>query len=652
MDYRREIDGLRALAVVPVILFHAGVGSFSGGFVGVDMFFVISGYLITTILLAELTLGKFSIVNFYERRARRILPALFLTTLVGLPLAWFTLLPFEIRDYAQSLVAVSVFASNILFWQKSGYFDSAAEFKPLLHTWSLAVEEQYYVLFPLLLMVLWPLGRRAIVAVLAVAFVASLAAAQWAAHAAPTAAFYLLPTRGWELLLGAFAALYLGHADPARFDRRLCEVAGWSGLGLIAYAIFAFDKTTPFPGLYALLPTVGTVLIIVYARADNAVGQWIGNRYCVGIGLISYSAYLWHQPLFAFARHATVAAPGGPLLLLLAALALVLAYLSWRYVEAPWRQRARIKRPLVFGTAVLGSLCLFAVGMLGHVYSDAITAYKLGKNPELARSYRLLEQAQASSPVFVDANRFDDGHCRFSVLDLDDAVSARLARCSAQHGGGVLVFGDSHATNLYHALVRNPANASNAFVVGVSKNNCHLPSKRPDCPYGRLQAFLQAHPAAFRAIVFEKAGYLMLHVEGEREALHSARHSVKASIDGAVLDGVAAYLDALSRYAPVTWFGPRLEPMVDQQEFFRGGCHASYRPSAQQQAVFAALDQRLQNYAVGKPWRYVSQMAMVHFDFPADFGDCTRLLWLDANHFSEAGETVFGSRFTLAQLIR
>lgn len=147
MNYRREIDGLRALAVVPVILFHAGFETFSGGFVGVDVFFVISGYLITTIILAELEQEKFSIVNFYERRARRILPALFLVMLVCIPFAWFWLLPSDMKDFSQSLVAVSVFASNILFWQESGYFDTAAELKPLLHTWSLAVEEQYYVLF-------------------------------------------------------------------------------------------------------------------------------------------------------------------------------------------------------------------------------------------------------------------------------------------------------------------------------------------------------------------------------------------------------------------------------------------------------------------------------------------------------------------------
>lgn len=259
MDYRREIDGLRALAVLPVILFHADFETFSGGFVGVDVFFVISGYLITTIVLAELEQGSFSIANFYERRARRILPALFLVMLVCIPFAWIRLLPSDMKDFSQSLIAVSVFSSNILFWLESGYFDTAAELKPLLHTWSLSVEEQYYALFPLFLILLWKLGRSWIVVLLSLLFATSLAVAEWAAYAKPAAAFYLLPARGWELLVGAFAAFYLSHAKREHFCRSIRELGGWLGVALILYAVFAYSKTTPFPGLYALVPTLGKV---------------------------------------------------------------------------------------------------------------------------------------------------------------------------------------------------------------------------------------------------------------------------------------------------------------------------------------------------------------------------------------------------------
>ncbi len=366
MNYRKEIDGLRALAVLPVILFHAGFETFSGGFVGVDVFFVISGYLITTIILAELEQGKFSIVNFYERRARRILPALFLVLLVCIPFAWFWLLPTDMKDFSQSLVAVSVFASNILFWLESSYFDGEAGLKTLLHTWSLAVEEQYYVLFPLFLMLFWKLGRRWILVTLGLVFVASLAVAQWGAYAKPAAAFYLLPTRGWELLIGAFAAFYLSKGNGKEFGKATGEVGGWSGVTLIIYAVFTYSKATPFPGFYALVPTLGAVFVILFATQQTTVGKFVGNKAFVGVGLISYSAYLWHQPLFAFARQRSLTEPSYIIFLALSALALIFAYFTWKYVETPFRRRDHFDKKIIFAFAFLGSFVFLFFGIVGH----------------------------------------------------------------------------------------------------------------------------------------------------------------------------------------------------------------------------------------------------------------------------------------------
>ena len=367
MGYRREIDGLRALAVLPVILFHAGFETFSGGFVGVDVFFVISGYLITTIILTELEQGKFSIVNFYERRARRILPALFLVMLVCIPFAWLYLPSSDYKYFSQSLVAVSIFASNILFWLESGYFDAAAELKPLLHTWSLAVEEQFYVLFPLFLLLFWRLGKRWILVMLGLVFVASLAVAQWGAYTKPATAFYLLPTRGWELLIGAFAAFYLSQGNRKDFDKSVSEFGGWLGVALILYAVFAYSKATPFPGLCALVPTLGTVLVILFATQQTTVGKFVGNKAFVGVGLISYSAYLWHQPLFAFARHRNLSDQNHIIFLIFSALTLLLAYLSWRYVETPFRAKNEFSRTKIFILSLTGSVVFASIGYLGHI---------------------------------------------------------------------------------------------------------------------------------------------------------------------------------------------------------------------------------------------------------------------------------------------
>jgi peptidoglycan/LPS O-acetylase OafA/YrhL len=372
------------VAVIPVMLFHAGVTTFRGGFVGVDVFFVISGYLITYIILDEQVKGRFSLARFYERRARRILPALFVVLAVCVPLAWQLLTPVDMTEFAKSVVAVTAFASNILFWHQSGYFDTASELKPLLHTWSLAVEEQFYVVFPLLLVFLWKFGRRAAFLTLGAILLLSLALAQWAAPRWPDAAFYLLPTRAWELMIGALGALFVG----GRHDRWLTErhpagsaVAALVGLGLIAWAVFGFDKSVPFPGLPALVPTVGALLIILFARPQNLAGRILGSSAFVGIGLISYSAYLWHQPLLAFARHASLQEPSMALMLAMCAASLVLAGLSWKFVEAPFRRGQFLERERVFALSATGLAAFAVFGALGN----ASAGFGMRWGPEFAR---------------------------------------------------------------------------------------------------------------------------------------------------------------------------------------------------------------------------------------------------------------------------
>jgi peptidoglycan/LPS O-acetylase OafA/YrhL len=433
MDYRSEIDGLRALAVLPVILFHSGFETFSGGFVGVDVFFVISGYLITTIILTELEQERFSIVTFYERRARRILPALFLVILVCIPFAWFWLLPSDMKDFSQSLVAVSIFASNILFWRESGYFDTAAELKPLLHTWSLAVEEQYYVLFPLFLMLFWKLGKRWMLLTLGLVFVASLAIAQWAAYAKPAAAFYLLPTRGWELLIGTFSAFYLSQANRRDFGKVLSELGGWLGVTLILYAVFAYSKATPFPGLYALAPTLGAVLIILFATKQTSVGKFVGNKAFVGIGLISYSAYLWHQPLFALARHQSLIDPSATIFLLLSILALVLAYISWRYVEAPFRNKNIIKRKSIFLFASFGTIFFLVVGLIGNISGGFKFRFSEIKLP-----------SQWNPPIKC--------HGAVAISAYENPIGECLGKASNKVAGDIFLLGDSHAAQITFPL--------------------------------------------------------------------------------------------------------------------------------------------------------------------------------------------------------
>ena len=338
MKYRPEIDGLRALAVVPVVLFHAGAPGFSGGFAGVDIFFVISGYLITTILVRDLDAGRFSILRFYDRRARRILPALFFVMLCCLPFAWAWTVPEAFRDFGQSVVAATLFLSNALFWWESGYFDRAGELKPLLHTWSLAIEEQYYILFPPLLWAIWWVGGRyrALSLIFITLGVASLILAEILSRSSlANFSFFMLPTRAWELLAGALCALLLLQRAP--LTGRGGQACAVLGLGALIASIGLLDETTIHPGLWTVLPVGGTMLVILAGR-DTLSGRMLALPPLVGIGLVSYSFYLWHQPVFAFARVRSLEEIGPWGYAALIGLAFGLACFSWAVIERPFRQ--------------------------------------------------------------------------------------------------------------------------------------------------------------------------------------------------------------------------------------------------------------------------------------------------------------------------
>lgn len=436
MQYRPEVDGLRAVAVLPVILFHAGLPRFSGGFVGVDVFFVISGYLITTLILEDLDAGRFSLLRFYDRRARRILPALFCVMLCSVPFAWMWLLPEDFRNFSQSLVATIFFSSNVLFWTESGYFSSASELKPLLHTWSLAVEEQYYILFPLTLLLIWRLGRRWIFPLLAMLCLASLVAGQWAAQGHPAAAFYLLPFRGWELLVGALTALFL-RSDPL-LRRGPRQFGSALGLGLICFAVLRFDGDTPVPGVWLLVPTLGTALVLVCARSDTAVGGLMRMRPLVGLGLISYSAYLWHQPVFAFAHHRSFTEPDTGTMLALAGLAVAMAALTWRFIEQPFRRGAPLLHPVprvVIHPLTAAACVLVAVGFAGHL-NDGFP----GRLSTEAR--KLAGFSQDESPLRA-ACHFGPGR----AFPADRLLPACLTP-GANGKADVLLVGDSHALSI------------------------------------------------------------------------------------------------------------------------------------------------------------------------------------------------------------
>ena len=446
MKYRPDIDGLRAVAVIPVILFHAGFAPFSGGFIGVDVFFVISGFLITSILIRELEDESFTLLGFYERRARRILPILLFVTFCCIPVAWYTMLPAEYQDFSRSLVALSVFASNVLFYLEDGYFSLSAEDKPLLHTWSLAVEEQYYLFFPVFLWLMWRFRKRNIVVVIGLIAIVSFLLSETITQKFASfqdASFYLLPTRAWELLAGAIAAFVM-----YRFTIRHNAYLGAAGLIAIMIAIFLFDHDTPFPGVYAILPIAGTVAVILFSDRGGWVHRLLSSRILVGVGLISYSAYLWHQPLFAFARVGNVERPSAFVMSFLILLTFVLAVVSWKFIERPFRNRDFIRRGrifMLFGFLILATLVIGLLGNTPRFFNQAgshhVTNFNIGNfdfnNGGLQdESWEYIGRIANDPDYFVEYN-WSDKELWFE---------------SDTNKKNVLVVGNSHAKDMFNVF--------------------------------------------------------------------------------------------------------------------------------------------------------------------------------------------------------
>jgi peptidoglycan/LPS O-acetylase OafA/YrhL len=434
VGYRPEIDGLRAIAVVAVIIFHAKSGFLPGGFLGVDIFFLISGFLITGIIAREAAGGRFSIARFYERRARRILPALITVLLACLPVAWMWMMPEEFAGFGRSLVATNTFLSNYFFRADVDYFAEAAELKPLIHTWSLAVEEQFYIFFPLFLVALLKLRRAFSLAALVVVAMASLMLAEYWARVDTASNFYLLFPRAWELLMGSIIAL-LPSSPATTVTRGSRQILALTGLAMVVAPLFAFDQTMRLPGWLGLIPSGGAALLILYAGSDTLVGQWLGSRVPVAIGLVSYSAYLWHQPVFVFARLRLYQGIDSSVWAALIGLTFALAWASWRFVETPFRDKKTVStRQMAFVAAPL-TLVLIGTGVALHI-TDGVP----GRVPEAAVRF---EREAAETR---DANR----RCQF---DQSRPFNASQACRTGPPGNQVVIWGDSHATAVASGLM-------------------------------------------------------------------------------------------------------------------------------------------------------------------------------------------------------
>lgn len=640
MIYRSEIDGLRAVAVISVILYHAGFVHFSGGYNGVDIFFVISGYLITSIIVSDIQNDKFSLIKFYERRARRILPALFFVMLCCLPFAWLWMLPEQFKSFSQALVAVSIFSSNILFWLKQDYFAPAADENPLLHTWSLAVEEQFYIVFPILLIFLWRYGKISVFKTILILSVFSLFLAEYGWRNFPTANFYLLPTRAWELGAGALCALHIYYHNP-----KSNQVFASVGFLLIIYAIFFLGSYDPIPSLHTLIPVLGTALIILYSGSDTFISRLLSIKIFVGIGLISYSAYLWHQPIFAFSRIKGFDVNNYILMLFLSLLSLFLAYFSWRYIEKPFRNKNSkiFTRSNIFGLAISMSFMFTAFGTYGH-FSDGMFEAYTKRFPENSETYELINLTRE-----IRRNGVNKSECQFLTNNLQRDAALLLA-CHEKHGPGVMVLGDSHGIDLFNGFILNQYHP---FIVGSVSGGCRPHTPSSECQYDSVLDFFSEHKQIIGNVYYTQAGF---HLLERKRGLSSVsgrkifRGDYGAVDDGSItfnqlyIESVVRYLDELDEYVNVLWLGPRVEPHIDDITILKNGCGYDFTLRDGQYELYERLGNNIILALQSSKVKYIDQIELVDFNISKDFINCDTWFWSDTDHWSIVGSKEFTKR--------
>ncbi|MCA0045999.1 acyltransferase [Mesorhizobium sp. B283B1A] len=616
MNYRRDIDGLRAIAVLPVVLFHFGVSAIPGGFTGVDIFFVISGYLISGSLLDDLERGQFSIGRFYWRRARRILPALTFVIVLASIAAWFILLPTDLHEFSLSVIAASTFWSNIYFWKTTNYFSIDAALRPLLHTWSLSVEEQYYIFAPILVYLIYRYASKRWLTILLPIAIGSFAVAVMATTLAPTAGFYLLPTRIWELALGAMLML---KRPPALASRLAMELIGLAGFVLVAAGFLTISESDPFPGYNALLPCVGTALLI-YAGTDRAGAEGpapIATRVLrfaplVWVGLISYSLYLVHWPINSFVHYLSLKAIGVPTIVAMTVASFALATFSWKYVEQPFRQKRAFTAPLpIFAFSATAIALLCAVGLTGALGNGFPQRF-----PDFST-----ERIRVGD--WRNGVCFNEGETRIETWNLAD--------CTRTQGfaTNVLLWGDSFAAHYVPGLDAN-AQKVQANVIQYTYAGCP-----PDLSY-----FSYARPACTR---FNERALSIIRDANVHAVILSGRWS-DYQIRG--FDGLQKTVDRLREMGVKVYvIGQSPEFVADVQKiaFFATREHAAN--TSWPMAMDPDINKRVLPFVKGAdfidPLAYLCDAAGCSY---ADAGT-RQFLYFDYGHFSTAGAALAISKY-------
>lgn len=640
-NFRHDINGLRAIAVIAVVLFHFNSSWMPGGFAGVDVFFVISGFLMTGIIFRGIEQENFSILKFYVARANRIIPALAVLCLVLLIFGWFYLTPFEYKALGKHTASSMSFLSNIIYWRESGYFDAASHEKWLLHTWSLSVEWQFYIIYPLVLVAMHKfMSIKTMKFLLLVGTVLGFIFCVIATYKWPNPSYYLLPTRAWEMMLGGIAYLY-----PLTLSENRKKLFGWTGLGLIIGSYFLISAENPWPGYLAVFPVIGTFLVIQAHRNNSIITN---NLVFQKLGAWSYSIYLWHWPLVVIIY--TFSLPDYYIYLGIS-LSIFLGFLSYQYIEKiNFRKNfhntlSYLKCKPIYMSIILG---LISTSIF---YLNGNNGWLKIQNSETKKTYMILFESVSNSQDWHAGigGQQDFSNCRFNTQDLTLEVKNRIKKCASLYGPGYLILGDSHAEDLFGIITYR---FDNKFIVGLtSTKGCRPHTPKQECQYNDVEDFISKNNNVFQHIIYEQAGfYLMLNGKnkGSQEMFNRLNLSDKVeniSLDKEHIHKVLEYLNRLSNYTTITWFGSRLEPHITPKQLLKMGCNYKYKTRPQQKEIFDLLDSEIEkSIRSGSNLKFVSQNKIMQFDFSKDIINCNYKIWDDGDHLSKKGEELLSKR--------
>jgi len=625
MNYRKEIDGLRALSILPVIFFHFGFARFSGGYIGVDIFFVISGYLITSLIIREISEEKFSLTKFYERRARRILPLLFFVLFLSTIISFFLFTPNYLVTFYKSALATLFFFSNIFFWSKSGYFETGADVNPIFHTWSLSIEEQYYLIFPLIFIFFFKLLNKKIIYACLIIIFLGAGISHYLSMFHPSANFYLLPFRVFEICIGVFSAIVLYYYNFSNFKLIFKNILSSAGLILLIFSIFLFNEDTLSPSLISLVPLFGCCMIILFTDSNTFIYRILSNRILVFIGLLSYGLYLWHVPLLVFYK-INFSINDNFDYIIISILTFLITLITWRYIEQPFRNFKIIKSELFFKILIIYLfLFLTLIFTLQFNSETRIVNFEKSLNKE---DKKIFEETIIAGKIKGYESMYDDKNCKFWSENLDENFLKRFENCKKIiNEKAIVMLGDSHQMDLYNGIAQI---SDKNFIVSISRGRCRLHTPNPlgfkGCQFDEIKKFINENSENISSLIYNQSGSFFL----------SGSKNLPVKKD--FISNTVKYLDDIRNIENIIWVGPRIEPNV-LMDFTYTRNYKIHEKFVNYNIKF--VDIEIAEILSNSKIKYISIIDSVNFDFKNDFNVGGKFTYSDYDHWSVFGEKYF-----------